>query len=100
MFSLMFTRRTPSAVANGAVSDRAVDDDRAAAAACSSAVGRMTGADRASDVVSAYIGKHEPCSASEIAQALSIPRSTLTYRLRRLVDDGIVERIGETRSRN
>lgn len=113
MFSLTFVRRAGVGVAVGQATgaDRAGTDNGFADAGQTAAVdgvgdsvlapaaGSETDTSCA-DAVSAYIGEHEPCSASEIAQALAIPRSTLTYRLRKLVEQGAVERIGETRSRN
>ena len=53
-----------------------------------------------SDDVLSYLLLHSPCSASDIAAALNIPRSTLNYRLKKLINDGVVERIGAERSRN
>ncbi len=51
------------------------------------------------DVVS-FVAENEPCSASDISNGLGIPRSTVTYRLRKLVDEKKLERIGAERSRN
>jgi ATP-dependent DNA helicase RecG len=47
-----------------------------------------------------FIAANEPCSASEIARALDIPRSTLTYQLKKLTTSGTIERLGVARSRN
>ena len=51
------------------------------------------------DIVS-FVAENESCSASEISDALGIPRSTITYRLKKLVDEKRLERIGAERSRN
>ena len=51
------------------------------------------------DIVS-FVAENESCSASEISDALGIPRSTITYRLKKLVDKKRLERIGAERSRN
>ncbi len=51
------------------------------------------------DIVS-FVAENESCSASEISDALGIPRSTITYRLKKLVDEEKLERIGAERSRN
>ena len=58
----------------------------------------LTG-DPYSDIVS-FVAENEPCSAGEISDALGIPRSTITYRLKKLVDEKKLERIGAERSRN
>lgn len=50
------------------------------------------------DEIASFVAENEPCSASEIAERLDIPRSTVTYRLRKLVNDGVLERIGAKRS--
>lgn len=52
------------------------------------------------DEVVSFVAENEPCSASEISKGLNIPRSTVTYRLKKLVDCGKLTRIGARRSRN
>lgn len=52
------------------------------------------------DGVLNYISLNSPCSSSDIAAALKIPRSTLNYRLKKLINEGFVDRIGAERSRN
>ncbi len=51
------------------------------------------------DMVS-FVAENEPCSASEISDGPGIPRSTVAYRLKRLVNEKKLERIGAERSRN
>ncbi|MGN0078692.1 MAG: ATP-binding protein [Coriobacteriales bacterium] len=48
----------------------------------------------AGDAVLAFIAASGPCAAADIAAALGMPRSTVTYRLRRLIDEGSVRRTG------
>lgn len=52
------------------------------------------------DDIVAFVAENEPCSASEISNGLDIPRSTVTYRLKKLVEEKRLERIGAQRSRN
>ena len=52
------------------------------------------------DDVLSYISINGPCPTIDIANALEIPRSTLSYRLKKLINEGAVERIGATKSRN
>ena len=52
------------------------------------------------DEIVSFVSANEPCSAGEISAGLSIPRSTVTYRLRKLVDEKRLERVGAERSRN
>lgn len=52
------------------------------------------------DEIVSFVAANEPCSASEISRGLDIPRSTVTYRLKKLVSKGELERIGVERSRN
>lgn len=52
------------------------------------------------DEIVSFVAENEPCGASEISEALDIPRSTVTYRLKKLVSDGKLERIGMERSRS
>ena len=52
------------------------------------------------DEIVSFVSANEPCSASEISEGLDIPRSTVTYRLKKLVSKGELERIGAERSRN
>ena len=54
----------------------------------------------ARDDIVAFVAENGPCGAREISEALDIPRSTVTYRLKKLVDGGRLERIGARRSRN
>ncbi|WP_283169657.1 ATP-binding protein [Curtanaerobium respiraculi] len=56
--------------------------------------GRGSGADR----VLGYLEAHGESSSAEIAQALGMPRSTVNYQLKKLVERDVVERIGELRS--
>ena len=52
------------------------------------------------DEIILFISANEPCSASEISEGLGIPRSTVTYRLKKLVNAGELKRIGPERSRS
>lgn len=52
------------------------------------------------DEIVSFVSANEPCSAGEISAGLSIPRSTVTYRLRKLVGEKRLERVGAERSRN
>lgn len=52
------------------------------------------------DGLLSYIAQHEPCRPGQIAEDLNIPRSTLSYRLKKLVDEGKIERVGATKSRS
>lgn len=45
-----------------------------------------------------FIAEHEPVQAPDAAQALGLPRSTATYRLRKLLADGVIERTEPARS--
>lgn len=51
------------------------------------------------DIIS-FVAANAPCGAGEISSALNIPRSTVTYRLKKLVSEKKLERIGVERSRN
>ena len=51
------------------------------------------------DIIS-FVAENAPCGAGEISDGLGIPRSTVTYRLKRLLDEKRLERIGAERSRN
>ena len=51
------------------------------------------------DIIS-FVAKNAPCGAGEISDGLGIPRSTVTYRLKKLLDEKRLERIGAERSRN
>lgn len=51
------------------------------------------------DIIS-FVTKNAPCGAGEISDGLGIPRSTVTYRLKKLLDEKRLERIGAERSRN
>ncbi len=52
------------------------------------------------DEILSFVAENEPCSAGEISDGLNIPRSTTTYRLRKLVSENKLRRIGVERSRN
>lgn len=52
------------------------------------------------DEIVAFVSANGLCSASEISEGLGIPRSTVTYRLKKLVNAGELERIGAERSRS
>lgn len=52
------------------------------------------------DEIVNYISEHEPCGAADISEDLNLPRSTVTYRLKKLVDKGKVARMNASRSRN
>ena len=56
--------------------------------------------DSACEKIAAFVAENQPCSASEISDALNIPRSTVTYRLKKLVGEKVLERTSETRSKN
>lgn len=56
--------------------------------------------DSACEEIAAFVAENQPCSASEISDALNIPRSTVTYRLKKLVGEKVLERTSETRSKN
>ncbi len=51
------------------------------------------------DILS-FVAANEPCSAGEISEGLDIPRSTVTYRLKKLVSENRLVRIGARRSRS
>ena len=59
-----------------------------------------TSIESAYDNIIAFVAANAPCSASEISEGLDIPRSTVTYRLKKLMDERKLERIGAERSRN
>ncbi|MBO4352658.1 MAG: MarR family transcriptional regulator, partial [Eggerthellaceae bacterium] len=50
------------------------------------------------DVVLTVLSKVPSASAVEIAEETGLARSTVTYRIRKLEAQGLVERIGEPRS--
>lgn len=52
------------------------------------------------DEIVSFVSANEPCGAGEISAGLNIPRSTVTYRLKKLVGEKRLERIGTERSRN
>lgn len=52
------------------------------------------------DEILYYIEENEPCSAADIAKSTNIPRSTVTYRLKKLTNEGRIVRIGAPRSKN
>ena len=52
------------------------------------------------DEIVNYMSEHEPCGAAEISENLNLPRSTVTYRLKKMVDKGIIKRTCVERSRN
>ena len=54
----------------------------------------------AGDSIVSFVAGNEPCSAGEISDGLNIPRSTVTYRLKKLLNEGRLVRIGVERSRN
>lgn len=47
-----------------------------------------------------FVTEHEPCGAAEISAELGIPRSTVTYRLKNLLEKGQLVRLGAERSRS
>ena len=51
------------------------------------------------DGILAYIAENGPCGAADISRDLGIPRSTVTYRLKKFITEGAIERIGAERSR-
>lgn len=55
--------------------------------------------DSAYDEILSFVASNEPCSAADISKNLDIPRSTVTYRLKKLVGEGKLNRIGAERSR-
>ena len=59
-----------------------------------------TSIESAYDDIIAFVAANAPCSAGEISEGLDIPRSTVTYRLKKLMDERKLERIGAERSRN
>ena len=52
------------------------------------------------DEIVSFVSANEPCGAGEISAGLNIPRSTVTYRLKKLVGEKRLKRIGTERSRN
>ena len=52
------------------------------------------------DEIVSFVSANEPCGAGEISAGLNIPRSTVTYRLKKHVGEKRLERIGTERSRN
>ena len=52
------------------------------------------------DEIVSFVSANEPCGAGEISAGLNIPRSTVAYRLKKLVGEKRLERIGTERSRN
>ena len=56
--------------------------------------------DFAYDDIVSFVAANAPCSAGEISAGLGIPRSTVTYRLKKLVGEKRLERIGAERSRS
>ena len=52
------------------------------------------------DDIILFVAENAPCGAGEISDGLRIPRSTVTYRLKKLLDERKLERIGAERSRN
>lgn len=54
----------------------------------------------AGDSIVSFVAGNEPCGAGEISDGLNIPRSTVTYRLKKLLNEGRLVRIGVERSRN
>ena len=55
---------------------------------------------KSTDKILDFISNNERCSAAEISKGLSIPRSTVTYQLKKLIANGKIQRIGTVRSRN
>lgn len=53
-----------------------------------------------SDEIVGYLQSNGPSSSAEISEALGVPRSTLNYRLKKLMNNGEIKRIGAPRSRN
>lgn len=51
------------------------------------------------DEILAFVAENELCSANEISKSLGVPRSTVTYRLKKLVEKGKLERVGVEKSR-
>lgn len=51
------------------------------------------------DIV-AYIAANEPCSSAQIANDLHLSRNTVNYRLRKLIAEGKIKRIGVERSKS
>lgn len=52
------------------------------------------------DEIVSFVSANEPCGAGEISAGLNLPRSTVTHRLKKLVGEKRLERIGTERSRN
>lgn len=52
------------------------------------------------DEILVFVAENEPCGALEISSALGIPRSTVNYRLKKLMGEGKIVRIGTERSRS
>lgn len=46
----------------------------------------------------AFIARHSPALPADLARNLGIPRSTVTYQLRKLLADGVIERTQPSRS--
>lgn len=51
------------------------------------------------DEILVFVAKNEPCSANEISKGLNVPRSTVTYRLKKLVEENKIKRIGVEKSK-
>ena len=52
------------------------------------------------DEIISFVSANEPRGAGEISAGLNLPRSTVTHRLKKLVGEKRLERIGTERSRN
>ena len=52
------------------------------------------------DEIVSFVSANEPRGAGEISAGLNLPRSTVTHRLKKLVGEKRLERIGTERSRN
>ena len=52
------------------------------------------------DEIVSFVSANAPCGAGEISAGLNLPRSTVTHRLKKLVGEKRLERIGTERSRN
>ena len=52
----------------------------------------------AQDDIVAFLARTGEASSTQIAEALGIPKRTASYRLRQLVDNGVVQRLGKPRS--
>lgn len=60
-------------------------------------VQQLPSSSSSSEIVS-FVATNGPCNVAEISNSLDIPRSTVNYRLKKLVSEGALVQIGVERS--